>query len=333
MISNELTRTRQPKSRRLPTFYPSSASVKLADGDVVGGCWRSDWYRVNGIEETNKPDFYLAMIFQLGHAVEATVVEAMKKAGIFEANNTKFYDPRYNVSGELDVVGRYRKSDNSIGYYGVEVKSVYGIGATLTITGRSRAWRGQPAVRPKPKDQNLMQTMIYIDQFSSESGGEFELEGFKLLYLPRDKPVDGRYYDISLVSIDDLSGPLLARHRADMKPSNRYALIETEGHDSYVETRFSIEEMYARFAEQKEIFSSDKAPPRPFKKFYTDDEVERLYSLGKLSKTAYTDWENNKKRPGHFLCQSYCNYRDYCYKKSGAPRLEADKLVQITEKE
>ena len=329
LIKSEMTRERVPGARRLPTFYPSSASAQLADGEIIGGCWRSDWYRVNGVEPSNKPDFYLQMIFELGHAVEATVVKAMKNAGIFESNNTKFYDPDLNVSGELDVVGRYRRKDSSIGYYGVEVKSVYGIGATMTITGRSRAWRGQPAFRPKPKDQNLMQTMIYTDQFNPERGDQFALEGFKILYLPRDKPVDGRSYDVTLVTLQDLSGSLLARHKEDMKPSHKYALIETEGYDSYVETRFSIQDIYSRFQQQKEIFAGEAPPPRPYKKFYDDDEVERLYSLGKISKSAYTDWENKKKKPGHFLCQSYCNYRDHCYKRNGAPRAEADKLVNI----
>ena len=102
------------------------------------------------------------MIHELGNAVERTVIETMKKIGIFESSGVKFYDPKYNLSGELDVTGRYRRPDSTIGYYGVEVKSVYGIGATLSVTGRSRAYRGQPPVNPKPKEQNLMQIMGII---------------------------------------------------------------------------------------------------------------------------------------------------------------------------
>lgn len=339
LIKNELVRDHHPAARRLPTFYPSSASAKLPTGEVLGGCWRSAWYRVNGVEKTNKREFYIAMIHELGNAVERTVVEAMKKIGIYEHAGVKFYDPLYNVSGELDVVGRYRKPDLTIGYYGVEVKSVYGIGATLSITGRSRAYRGQPPVDPKPKDQNLMQTMIYIDQFKPSGDSKFALEGFKLLYFPRDKPNDGRSYDVTLVSVEELradtssamNSTLLLTYGDLMVPGERYALIETKDYTPYIETRFSIEAIYRRFKEQKEIFESGEVPDRPFQKFYTGDRIEEMWSQGKISKTDYQKWSKGHKRLGHFLCQSYCDYRDHCYTPTGIPRPEADTppLVQI----
>ena len=328
IIKNEMTRSRKPASRRLPTFYPSEASVKLDDGEVVGGCWRKTWYRVNRIPASNATDFYLSMIYSFGNHIEDVVVEQMKRAGIYENCKVKFYDPKYNVSGELDIVGRYRRDNGSIGLYGVEVKSVYGMGATMTITGRARAWKGQPAFRAKPKDNNLMQTMIYLDQFTPERGAGYALEGFKLLYLPRDKPVDGRSYTVTLVSKDDLSGPLTS-YGEEMNDGERYALVESDGLPDYVDTRFSIEDVYAWFAEQKEMFEANVAPDRPFKKYYNEVEVRELYELGKLSKSAFDNFTSGKKNPGHFLCQSYCDYRDFCYKRNGSPREEADNLVQI----
>jgi len=331
IIKNELLRPRRPTAVRLPTFYPSSASaIDSSTGDVIGGCRRADWYRVNRVSKSNSRDFYLAMIHELGNAVESTVVKAMMKAGIFESTNVKLYDPRTNLSGELDVVGRYRKKDSSIGYYGVEVKSVYGMGVTMSITGRQRAWRGQPAFRPKPKDNNLMQSMVYTDFFSPERDPEFSLEGFKLIYLPRDKPIDGRHYDIMLVTREALTGSLLSRHGPSMSPGEHYALISTKGYPDYVETRFSIEDIKNRFAAQKEMFASGVVPERTFKKFYSASEVETRYSNGSLSKTAYEKYHSGKDRPGHFLCQRYCDYRDHCYKRNGDPRPEADQLVQIT---
>lgn len=341
IVKNEVCRSRHPTARRMPTFYPSSASVALADGRVEGGCWRADWYRIKGIEPTNDTEFYISMIHRLGKAIEHVVVDSMKEAGMYESAGVKFYDPRINVSGELDIVGRFRdKSSNAIRYFGVEVKSVYGMGATETITGRSRAYKGQLPFRPKPKTSNLLQVMTYLDQFGKHRGDKFFLEGFKLLYLPRDKPNDGREYTIVLVTKDELrqgnmSDVEFAGYKNEMKADKRYALISTPDFHDYVEVAFSLEDLYERWSEEKRLIDSDTAPPRPFKKFYSEEEVENLYSIDELSKTAYEGFKAGKEKPGHYLCQSYCEYRDFCYTRQGTPRKEADalgkQLVQVEE--
>lgn len=327
IVKGEICRSRHPRARRLPTFYPSSASIQLPDGRVEGGCWRSDFYRIKGVEVTNPPEFYLSMIHKLGKAVENTVVEAMLQAGVFESAGVKFYDPVINVSGELDIVGRFRRN-GLMRYFGVEVKSVYGNGATETITGRSRAYKGQAAFRPRPKTQNLLQVMTYLDQFSQEKGPNFYLEGFKLLYIPRDKPVDGREYTVFLVRKTDLTAEQLAEFGPLMKDNERYAFISTPDYPDYIETGFSLEDMYSRWNKQLEMMKNDIAPERPYKKVYSKEEVEYLYSIDELSKTAYEDWQKGKSKPGHYLCQTYCEFRDFCYKRDGSPRKEADELAR-----
>ncbi len=137
VVKDELTRSRHPLVARNPSFYPSSAAVTTEDGVTYGACSRADWYRLCGIKPTDPPGLYMIMTYHLGKAIELKVVEGMKQAGIYEAEGTKFFIPRLNVSGELDVVGRYRRPDKSIGYFGVEVKSVYSQGAVATISGRS----------------------------------------------------------------------------------------------------------------------------------------------------------------------------------------------------
>jgi hypothetical protein len=313
--------------------------VQLPDGRVEGGCWRADWYRVKGIEPSNSTEFYISMIHRLGKAVENIVVDSMKEAGVYESSGVKFYDPKINVSGELDIVGRFRdKVTNLIRFFGVEVKSVYGQGATETITGRSRAYKGQLPFRPKPKVSNLMQVMVYLDQFSQAKGPRFFLEGFKLLYIPRDKPNDGREYTVVLVTKDtmlrgSMSEADFAAAKEKMNDEEHYAFISTPDFPDYVEANFSLEDMYRRWAEEKALFEADTAPPRPFKKFYSEEEVEYLHSIDELSKTAYDGFKAGKEKPGHFLCQSYCEYRDFCYTRLGTPRKEADALgvIQVME--
>lgn len=341
IVKNEVCRTRHPGVRRLPTFYPSSASVELPDGRVEGGCWRADWYRIKGVDPSNGTEFYISMIHRLGKAIEHVVVDSMKEAGVFESASVKFYNPTINVSGELDIVGRFRdKGSDKIRYFGVEVKSVYGMGATETIMGRSRAYKGQLPFRPKPKPSNLMQVMVYLDEFGKDKGDKFYLEGFKLMYLPRDKPNDGREYTIVLETKETLkqgnmSDGEFAATKAAMRPNERYALISTEGFHDYVETAFSLEDLHKRWTEEKRLIEADTAPPRPFSKFYTEEQVDYLYSIDELSKTAYEGFKAGKEKPGHYLCQSYCEYRDFCYTRTGTPRKEADalgkQLVQVGE--
>lgn len=338
IIQREITRDRHPLARRHKTFYPSSASVELESGEVLGGCWRADWYRIHQVPPSDSNSFYMHMIWSFGKHIESVLVDALKCSGMYENEGVKFFDEELNLSGELDIVGRYRLG-NDVRYYGVEVKSVYSIGATKTITGRSRAWKGQSAFFPFPKETNLMQVMIYLDQFSAVRGSPYELDFFKLMYIPRDKPNVGREYTITLCRKEDLPEDLLRDFGADLKDNHRYALVATDPLDDgtviplRIESRFSIEDIYERFIQEKEFFLEGVVPPRPFKKFYSLDEIESLYKADAISKTAYTSWQKAKKpladiskTPGHYLCQSYCEYRSFCYNRDGSENKLADSV-------
>lgn len=339
IVKNEITRNRQPAARRNPTFYPSSASAEMPDGTVLGGCQRADWYRIHNVTPSNSTEFYMHFVWHLGRAVESKVIDAMKRAGVYENDGVKFFDRELNVSGELDIVGRYRR-DGKIRYYGVEVKSVYGMGCTYTITGRSRAWKGQAAFDPFPKESNLMQTMVYLDQFGPRMEERYQLDYFKLLYLPRDKPNDGREYTVRLVTKKDLDASMLLKHGSDMTDGERYAHVSTAGFSDKVETRFSIEHLYRRWVLLKRYIEEGIAPPRAHQKFYSEEDIIKKREAGKIGKTAFEKWEKAgkpkaslEKTPGHYMCQSYCDYRSFCYNKLGNPRREADNvgLVQVSE--
>jgi len=339
IVKNEITRDRKPAARRNPTFYPSSASAEMPDGTILGGCQRADWYRIHNVKPSNGAEFYMHFIWHLGRAVESKVIDAMKCAGVYENDGVKFFDRELNVSGELDIVGRYRK-DGKVRYYGVEVKSVYGIGCTYTITGRKRAWKGQAAFDPFPKESNLMQPMVYLDQFGSDMEERYQLDYFKLLYLPRDKPNDGREYNVCLVTKDDLGSAMLLKYGPEMTDGEHYAYVSTADFSDKIETRFSIEDLYRRWGLLKRYIEEDIAPPRAHKKFFSEKEINQKREDGKIGKTAFEKWEKAgkpksslEKTPGHYMCQSYCDYRSFCYTKTGQPRKEADQvgLVQVSE--
>lgn len=338
IVERELTRNRHPVDRRNPTLYPSSASVRLEDGRVVGGCWRSDWYRIHSVPKSDPDTLYIKLTQLLGQAIEDAIIEGMKRAGIYENDQVYLFMPDVNLSGKLDVVGRYRTSEGELRYYGNEAKSVHGMGAQQHIKGRARAWRGQPAFNPKPKDSALMQTMIYLDQFAADKGDDFVLDWFQLMYVPRDNTGVYREYTVTLVTTDTLPLDLRIEFLDKMVPGQKYALVETRDFPSYVDTRFSMQDIYDRFAEEFELIRNGSIPDRTFKKFYSNEEIEYLYSIGEIGKTAYEKWVKKGRQPsslentpGHFLCKRYCNYRSFCYLRNGQPNPEAD-LVGIEER-
>lgn len=334
IVKDELTRSRHPQTSRNPTFYPSSAAVTTESGTTYGACSRADWYRLCGVKPTDSTELYMIMTYHLGKAIELKVVEGMKQAGIYEGEGTKFFIPKFNVSGELDIVGRYRRDDRSIGYYGVEIKSVYSMGATATISGRQRAWKGQPAFDPYPKESNLMQVMIYLGEFFLSDRPEKKLEFFKLIYIPRDKPVAGREYTITLVTSDMLSGSMKARYADKMVDGEYYALVQTQGFQDKIETRFSLEAIHRNYEQNLALLRAREIFPRAFQKFYSEETIETMYAEGTLGKTAYEDWlkagkpaASLEKTPGHYLCQSYCEWRSFCYNRNGTPNPAADAVT------
>ena len=343
IVKKEICRQRHPESTRAPSLYPSSASVVTPEGRILGACQRADWYRIHGVKPTDPAEFYMEMIYALGKAVELRVVDAMKCSGIYESSGVRFYIPGLGISGELDIVGRYRPTPDTIGYYLVEVKSVYGQGASKTITGRSRSYKGQGGFDPYPKETNIMQVMIYTDYFDGTRGSGSKLDFSKLLYIPRDKPDDGREYTISLVTKADLTTSLLQTYGDKMIDGHRYALVQTKGYPDKIEVRFSLEEIYRRYREFRENNLNKGIPPeRSFSKFLSEEEIEADYKSEDISTSVYDKWVKAKKpkadlskTPGHYLCQSYCEWRSFCWNRDGSPNKEADLvgLVQIEEKE
>ncbi len=166
-------------------FYPSEGSVKVVDAngnrEVLGNCLRASYFRCVG-EQGAPYSVRTQFIFSLGKHVEDMLVEIWKKMGIYEARSVKFYNPDFNVSGELDVVLRNPLTD---ALFGVEVKSFYGYFAGAQIMGTKRK-------AGVPKSSQLLQTLIYAKEF------EGQLDHFKMWYQERG---DGQHrtFDVRAV--------------------------------------------------------------------------------------------------------------------------------------
>lgn len=287
ITNNEITRQHGPFTVRTPTFYPSEASLRKEDGTIQGtGCHRKTFFRIRGVEPTNRSGPTNSWRASLGSSAERTFTDLMKQAGVWEANSIKFYDPDLNLSGEVDVVGKIPFRDG-YAYYGVEVKSIYGYAVTQCIRGRRR-WRGSPAIIPKPKLSHLMQSMLYTWHFRDD------LIGFKLIYISRDSG-DTAEYNITLERFTDDEGN-----------TKHCAKVNGEAWRDVV-----LEDIHDRYRELRDKLLQEDPPEREFKLVYTQEEAEALHASGELSATRFNKFQKGEAI-GDWQC-SYCSFKDHCY--------------------
>lgn len=94
VIDDYLMRPPPLKTRRLPTFYPSSAGcISDVDGVTpVGACLRANYYRCAGYEKSDQDSVWSQYVFGGGNIWEKWLVDKLKGAGILLASNMKFVD-------------------------------------------------------------------------------------------------------------------------------------------------------------------------------------------------------------------------------------------------
>jgi CRISPR/Cas system-associated exonuclease Cas4 (RecB family) len=267
---------------RLNSFYPSEANVTWLDSygikRVSGQCLRSSWYRLTGQKVSESHDAYTQWIFALGKAVEEVLVEQWKQMGIWVDNNVKFYDEVRNISGELDVVIRNPLTNQLIC---CECKSFAGYQATKHIMGNK-------SIKGKPKDNHLMQALIYTDLCN-----QLELiEYTKLVYYARDSG-NRREFNITLVDDNNTQRPTI---------------------DGVVDYRFTMQDIYDRYNELRQYVQTKQTPPRDYELVWDKEKVTQRYKIGEVAKTTYEKWQSSpSKYPvGDWECK-LCSYKTVCY--------------------
>jgi hypothetical protein len=143
-LDAHVTRPKFSPNRNVGHLYPSEASVQYYDehGDLTtaGNCMRASYFRVTGGFERIGTSAYTEWIFKMGNAVEALLIEQAKEAGIWVDNNVKFYDEKYNISGEIDCLIAEPPNAVIVPY---EIKSAYGYYAERDIFG-NKSRKGSP---------------------------------------------------------------------------------------------------------------------------------------------------------------------------------------------
>jgi hypothetical protein len=273
--------TRQRISLPRPsTFYPSEASVSWTDSNGIkrtaGACLRQVWYRLTAQPGFIKPDAYAQWIFALGKAVEAILIEEWKQMGVWVDNNVKFYNEDTNISGEIDA---FLTEPGGV-LHAVEVKSFAGYQAKKEIIG-NKGCAGAPKV------SQMLQALIYTDLGRTLKRFNYT----KMVYYARDTG-DRTEFDIDLVDTNGHLHPLV---------------------NGKIDSRFTMQDIYDRYALLKEYWDSKQMPPRDYDINYDIDKVHLHQSVGDISKTAFEDWKKNPaKNPiGDWQCR-YCGYRNIC---------------------
>jgi hypothetical protein len=264
---------------RAKHFYPTSASCRDTKGELHGACLRAVAYDHYSTGKSNPYSPETMYTFELGRQIESMYIEIFKRMGLFVADHIKFYNPDFHVSGELDVV--LREAPGSPIIYGLEVKTSYGDYFKMAqITGR-------PGVPAAPKEEHVMQVMMYLDNFP-------KLPYFKLIYLGRDK-FDRTEYTIRLVEVN---GDKLAE------------ITHLDGH-TVVDPGLSIARIYNRYKDLRAYINKKELPPRDYRPTMTLEEMQADLAAGKLTKTKMKSFEKGEIKTADWRCR-YCNHKSLC---------------------
>lgn len=264
---------------RAKHFYPTGASCLGTDGELRGSCLRQVALDYMDVARSNPYSADTMYTFGMGKHIELMFVEWFKEMGIFAGHNIKFYNPDFNVSGELDLV--LREAPGSDELFGVELKSFYGPYALMeVVTGRKDH-------QPRPKDEHIMQVMMYLDNFPS-------LSYFMLIYVGRDK-FDRIEYAIRLKEID----------------GDFYPEVTRPDGSSFTDMNFSIAKIYNRYKDLKNYLKTKQLPPRDYRPTMTQEEMQADLDAGKITKNKMKSFERGEILTADWRCR-YCSFKESC---------------------
>ena len=318
-----LVEDERPSSGKDVSMYPSEAAafVKSANGNayLIGGCRRKSWFR-NKLQRQQKDKEHQTALFdeilfqdftpkelwkfEISRRTEDLITDESKRASIWETNSHRFewlipyssdlFDfEKYGsflIRGEVDLVVRPSPEKLPIG---IEIKSITGYYGQKQVFGTKSKY-GHWINPPTPKEQNLLQTVLYAFKFSII---EKQYQYFKLVYFSRE---DGRRIEFNVDLIpEEVMGS--TRHKV-------YLNGKPYIHNLYAE---DIIDSY-RYIHKHIV--DDTLPPRDFDLQYPDEKIKALAASGELSKTDMEKFKKNKPVvKGDWEC-SYCNYKSMCYK-------------------
>ncbi len=262
-------------------YHPSAASCitrnEYDEEEVAGKCLRASYWSHKSVEKTNPMNARGIRICAAGKKIEEVEVSEYKKMGIWRGNNVKFFDTDNLISGEVDafVWDDYMKKD-----IGVEIKTGYGYQFQSRVIGR-------PDRKGKPKEDHLMQVMLYLEYFKS-------VPLFKMVYIDRGNAARAEFN----VTLDKNTGG---------------AVVDGKKFSS----RITIPAIMHRYKTLGKHLEDSTLPPRDYQLQYSPERLQFLYDSKRLNKGETQAFEKTKTvEKGDWRC-SYCDYKDYCWNEEG----------------
>ena len=290
IVDDVLMRPSALNVQRMPTFYPSSASCYNAQStrehDVIGGCNRASFYRCSKHPESDASGIWSQYVFAGGNIWEKWILSklSMGDKGILLGSNLKFNDLDRYISGEIDGIFLDTERQEKIL---IEVKTFFGYQGKKKICGNK-------TISPSPKDEHLLQALLYLDQFKDQASK------IVLMYFARDDHSRMEFH----VTLEDVDG----------KTCPKISYFRNNGWHQYTDVRISIEDVYRRYDELMVSMKLKVIPPTDYEHEYSPETIRELFDSGDIGKTAYAAWSRNSGRNpiGHWRCAKYCNYRTTC---------------------
>lgn len=287
---NDYLANRPKLSKHRPALYPSECSVEYdLDGFhfVAGACARAIYYRVKEMEaQPVSMDVKFKGI--MGKVIEVSNVDRWKAMGIWVDNNVKFFNPRFIISGEQDVIIRNPETGNLMG---VENKTYSGNYASKEILGYKR-----PPKVGHPKLDHYLQAITYYWEYKNE------IPEYRIYYMDRE----------NTTRVEFEIGTELVRN----ENMCWYQQIPSPNWGTFIDDRvylpFTIEMIEARYKKVVDYIKQNILPPKDYGALDAD-KIEYLYAKQELAKKNYEPW---KKDPGNnpivdWQCW-YCKFSGIC---------------------
>lgn len=302
IVEEEDYRERNPVSfaKSRPGLYPSEASVKYIETTygnkvILGHCLRAIWYRVMKIPQPDGVNTSLMMKAHLGKWAEIGIIDRWKGMGIWVANNVKFFNKQFGLSGELDAIIKDTLNDKHIG---VELKSFYSYAAGRGICGVQREKGTGRCFPGKPKIDHFLQAVLYSHEYKDQ------LDEYRLYYIERG---DGHRLEFRVGTLDD------GTCYWEQIPG-KYWNVYQEGK---VIQPYTVFDIHNRYKEVIEYINKKSLPPKDFSSEYDADTIERMWANSEISKTDYEKWQKNPaKNPISSWQCSYCAWKKQCEQDS-----------------
>lgn len=236
-----------------------------------GKCHRAVYYRITGVPSEREIEPKGRHIFATGFDWEDRCVEATEKAGVLSGKGVRVQDDSLplRISGEIDAVNWYKDGDETK-YYVIDYKSTGGYHNSSSLIGNTKK-------DPFPKVQNLLQLLVYMKM---DPRFEFGM----LAYLVRDFQ-DTTQFQIDLTEEDGITYPVI---------------------NGVIDRRYSLNEIYRRYAVICDYYERQVLPPRDKTPLYTAELAQAKFDLGLFGKTNL-----EKVKKGKAVGDSDCTYCDF----------------------